>query len=1129
MAAGKSLKGLNVSAQQMGATFAQAGNQSTQSLAKTQKQVSSAGKSVSQATSQIQEFGKQSGLAIRRFAAFSAVTGVVYGLTNAINSAFKEFVQFDRQIVRLSQVTGTSVASLEGISNEITKLSTNLGVASADLATVSVTLAQAGLSAQEAKDALEALAKSSLAPTFDNISNTAEGAIAAMRQFGITSNDLEGALGSINAVAANFAVEAGDIIKAVQRTGGVFASSSRGISSGTDALNEFVAVFTSVRATTRESAETISTGLRTIFTRIQRGSTIDALKEFGVTLTDLEGKFVGPFEAIKRLSEGLSGLDPRDLRFSQIVEELGGFRQIGKVIPLLQQFATAQEALAVAQGGQGSLAKNAAQAQASLAVQFEKARQSFVALIRDIGNSATFQGIAKVSLLTANSFITLAGALKPLLPMLTALAAIKGASILSVFGGGFLGGLGKGNNKNGGGGGFGGGGGGGTRSPGGAGGGSGGTSGGTSGAASLSANTAALSSTNTSLASLIQSVDALTTAMSNQAPAKGMRSGGSVGGSGSGDTVPAMLEPGEFVVRKKAVKAFGAGNLSKINKYAAGGKVNDVKFTKTIDGDSLGIDFTPGEAPYYTSTRLAGGDTYEMKEPNGTKKKFLAEAATKITKAWADKRGKKLVENFQAANKYDKYGRPMFEAPDLLAKLKAGVKYRGKQTSLLTGKFEEMAKGGGISGSDTVPAMLTPGEYVVNKKSAQAFGYGNLKKINGYAQGGVVKNGVQHFSNGGTVKADRMEYLARVADRLGITVEQYEKKIRAKILDSAERSSARKGKAKVRVEDTLTRNMSKIGDADVESSVREELSTLISRIDPKIDDTKLDKTINDIVKGMKDGLSIEEIRSSSSDFVDIMDRNVSVSAEVVDAQEKAADKLGFITSKMKVRDVDLRAKKSSDSNVFGMVDKANPRASQLGIESGLGKALDGFGEKLSTSSIPGMKQLSKVAPGAADKITKMGDKIGGITGIIGTGSTLLATQMPKIGDAFDDLFGTVSEGSTAFAGFTGALKQGGSQALSGAVLGGQAFGRRGAAVGGVVGGVGGAISGFIKDSTAKSMELAMKKVTEANQKLGETFTNLSSARTFQERQQLTGEAQERFAEYNKALRESAKEVKDNRI
>ena len=69
----------------------------------------------------------------------------------------------------------------------------------------------------------------------------------------ISTRQLEQALGSINAVAGSFAVEAGDLITAVQRAGGVFASASKGVATGTDALNQFLAVFTSVRATTRES------------------------------------------------------------------------------------------------------------------------------------------------------------------------------------------------------------------------------------------------------------------------------------------------------------------------------------------------------------------------------------------------------------------------------------------------------------------------------------------------------------------------------------------------------------------------------------------------------------------------------------------------------------------------------------------------------------------------------------------------------------------------------------------------------------------------------------------------------------------------------------------------------------
>ena len=63
----------------------------------------------------------------------------------------------------------------------------------------------------------------------------------------------------------------------------------------------------------------------------------------------------------------------------------------------------------------------------------------------------------------------------------------------------------------------------------------------------------------------------------------GFASGGSVPGAGSGDTVPAMLTPGEFVVRKSVVQKLGTGFFewingggllsSMVNKYATGGLV----------------------------------------------------------------------------------------------------------------------------------------------------------------------------------------------------------------------------------------------------------------------------------------------------------------------------------------------------------------------------------------------------------------------------------------------------------------------------------------------------------------------------------------------------------------------------
>jgi TP901 family phage tail tape measure protein len=568
--------------------------------------------SFSSVTNEMEDFGKQAGLAVRRFTAFATVTSVIYGLTNSIGKGVQAFIEYDKELVRLQQVTGQSLKGLTQLQSRITDLSTSLGVSSKELTTVAVTLAQAGLSAKDTERSLKALALSSLAPSFDSMNETVEGSIALMRQFGIGAGELESALGSVNTVAAKFAVEASDIIAAIQRTGGVFATASKGVSTGTDALNEFIAVFTSVRATTRESAETIATGLRTIFTRVQRGDTINALKEFGVNLTDAQGKFVGAYKAVQLLSEGLNSIDPRDLKFSRIVEELGGFRQIGKVIPLIQQFSVAQEALAVAQQGQGSLARDAVKAQLSLANQISKVREQFFALFRELGQSQGFQTLVKGALSLSGALIKVADASKTLLPALSVMLAFKGAKALTQFTGGFNKGFRGGpDNKKG---------------------------------------------------------SGRSEPFADGGPVRKFARGGVVPGSGNRDTVPAMLMPGEFVIRKKAVETIGSNNLHNINKYGGGGSIRGgragkrQRFAKggpaiasidsiddTKDGDTFVATVTPKAKKYQEEFRISNWDAWEL--PNEKNPKALSRTtaakykAIKSAKANQDPQLQALFEN----------------------------------------------------------------------------------------------------------------------------------------------------------------------------------------------------------------------------------------------------------------------------------------------------------------------------------------------------------------------------------------------------------------------------------------------------------------------------------------------------
>jgi TP901 family phage tail tape measure protein len=383
-----------------------------------------------------QAFGEKVGLAAQRFGAFILASESIRVVQNAFTSSIQSIIAFQTEMVKLSQTTRTSLSSVAAIGDEVTRISTTFGVSSKELLGVATVLAQAGLSATETKKALEALAKTTLTPSFENIKDTTEGLIAAMSQFKLEAKDFESVFGSINAVAAAFAVESRDLIDVIRKTGGIFKAISGDFAAPKEQLNQLLALFTSVRSTTRESADQIATGFRTIFARLERPGTVRALSDLGIQLTDLEGRFVGGFEAVSRLSQGLRGLESTDIRRASIFEELGGIRQLGRLIPLIDQFPVALRAYSVAQAGANSLTEDASRAQDSLVVKLAKLEERFLALARSIGSSPTFDLLARSAELLANNLLKVLEAAKPLLPLVAGLSAIKlGQVALGVFGG----------------------------------------------------------------------------------------------------------------------------------------------------------------------------------------------------------------------------------------------------------------------------------------------------------------------------------------------------------------------------------------------------------------------------------------------------------------------------------------------------------------------------------------------------------------------------------------------------------------------------------------------------------------------------------------------------------------------
>jgi len=677
--------------------------------------------------------GRQLGSAFKQIMKYDIARRVFSLFANAIEQGVKDAIAFERAMVKVAQVSGATAREMKTLENAISGVATSLGVSSSALARTSLILKQTGLSMKDTRIAMQALAKTELAPTFDNIADTAEMAVAAMRQFGMEARQLEGLLGKINVVAANFAVESSDIGVAIRRAGGAFKAAG-------GEVEELIALFTSVRATTRETAETIATGFRTIFTRLQRPTTIKFLQQFGIELTDLSGKFIGPYKAVEELNRALKNLDPRDLRYSMIVEQLGGFRQVSKVIPLIQQFGTAQAALNAQQAESGSLARDAAMAQDTLAVKMQKLNEEVKELFREIVGSDAFQMMASGALKLASAIVKVADALAPVIPLITAFAGFKMAgwatSKFKMFGGSGIGAAT-------------------------------GSMGGTGGPGFFNRG----------------------------GRVRRFNRGGWVPGSGNGDTVPAMLEPGEFVLRKSAAQAFGP-QLDSVNRYAKGGNVSysgeqlkggvsanigkrivtpktrailaklrgepsvaDQMFNST---DVISANINRVDVPYTVRMTAKGRKVLSNPAKSGPDWEKYVGKYLGVTSRFGDPtypidfvKGNGVYEakkgKWGVKDAFDKLLRHRISSETLPSGWTASTNKKsiGRLNVMVPGeKTIERAplpknKGG------LVPSLLTPGEFVVNKKSAQKMGYGKLSKMNRFASGGAV--GVRRYSGGGGV------------------------------------------------------------------------------------------------------------------------------------------------------------------------------------------------------------------------------------------------------------------------------------------------------------------------------------------------------------------------------------------
>ena len=202
-------------------------------------------------------------------------------------------------------------------------------------------------------------------------------------------------------------------------------------------------------------------------------------------------------------------------------------------------------------------------------------------------------------------------------------------------------------------------------------------------------------------------------------------------------------------------------------------------FEDTLNVIDNAGDFKP--APKGAFWDFKGGLTGGLATTYNKMPSSFVDARTSYGRSSADAAQGKIIgeiaEEYQKSATYANAKKQVKAAP--ASAVAAQQKRRAKQAAKMA-KMREKAgfAKGGPAPSDTVPAMLTPGEFVINKKAAARIGAANLDRMNkqgvaGFAKGGPV-GGVQFLNPGGEVQ--RLQQIeANLASSLESITSQFEK------------------------------------------------------------------------------------------------------------------------------------------------------------------------------------------------------------------------------------------------------------------------------------------------------------------------------------------------------------------
>jgi TP901 family phage tail tape measure protein len=302
-------------------------------------------------TGQANEFQKSLEASNARVLAFGASVAVINKLSQAFGALVSNTIKVEASFAKINTILGGTQKELEQFGNGIFKVAQQTGTSFDQVAEGALELARQGLSVEQSLSRVETALKLVRVSGID-AEKAVGGLTAAIKGFegaGLTVAQIADKLAEVD---TKFAVSTEDLINGLER-----ASASARVAGVS--FDELLGVVTTVQERTQRGGAVIGNAFKTIFARLGRTDTLQALQSLGISVLDAQGNVRGAIPLFQELATELDKLGLKSIEAGDIIQKVAGVRQRDILISLIEDLNSGQsqfaKSLQVSAGAAGAL------------------------------------------------------------------------------------------------------------------------------------------------------------------------------------------------------------------------------------------------------------------------------------------------------------------------------------------------------------------------------------------------------------------------------------------------------------------------------------------------------------------------------------------------------------------------------------------------------------------------------------------------------------------------------------------------------------------------------------------------------------------------------------------------------